>query len=247
MKLINAKTYMYKNASHLQFTLEVLDLIKNFDFILFKIGNLFNTLAACADLEDLSYKIIHKSSISAKKIEVDTARDTIIIGIKHSIKAGLRHFDDAVQEASKRLKIVFDTYDKPVAITNLSYDEETVSINNLIQEMNGKYASDVETAGLRLWITKLQEKNDEFEYFVKNYTKELSEKPNVPLIDVRKETDKTYKEIVTLINAHMIVENEASNKYEPFVVEMNSLIKRYNDNLAKHLGRLSANEEYDIE
>jgi hypothetical protein len=243
MKIINAKTYKYKNASHLQFILEVVDLIKKFGFILSRIGDLFNVLTASAEREDLSYKIIQKSNISDRKAAIDSARDTVIVGIKHSIKAGLRHFDDAAREAAQRLKIVFDTYDKPTLITNLPYDEETVSVNNLIQELKGKYASDTETLGLTPWITKLQEKNDEFELFVKDYTKELSEKPKVSLIDARKESDANYQKVITLINALMVVENDTALEYEPFVVEMNSLIKRYNDNLAKHIGRLQANRE----
>jgi hypothetical protein len=139
-----------------------------------------NSLTACTEQEDLSYKIIQKSIASGRKVAIDSERGTIIVGIKHCIKARLRHFDEVVWETSRHLKIVFNTYDKPTPITSQPYGEET---------------------------------------------------------------DGNYQKIITLINVLMVVESGTAHEYEPFVVEINSLIKCYNDNLAKHIGRLQANRK----
>jgi hypothetical protein len=236
MKIKNAKNYRFPNALHLQFVLEVLGLMNKFKQILSKVVDLFGIFNGCVEKEDSCFKIVRKSNLSNMKEESDKARDAVIVGIKHLIKAGIRHFDKEIREAAQRLKIVFDSYDKPVSITALSYDAETAVINNLIHELNNKYASDMQKVGITSWIEELQIKNNDFDYLVKNYHEEMSAKPDLHLIDLRKNTDKAYQDIITLVNALILVDKETS--YDQFVTELNTLIKHYNDLYAQHIGRM---------
>jgi hypothetical protein len=221
----------------------MLGVIGKFDFILAKISDLIKILADCLEKEDQCYKVIRKSFLSQIKEIIDNARDTLIIGIKHLIKAGLRHFDKKKQEAAQRLKIVFDEYDKPVSITELSFDAATVTINNLLRELNGNYVSDVQELELGPWLAELQAKNDEFENAVKSRNVEISEKPDLHSVDIRKESDKAYKDIVTYINSLIVIDKETS--YDQLVTELNTVIKRYNDIYARHIGSLGRGEKQD--
>jgi hypothetical protein len=241
MEIENAKKYNYSTALHLQFSKEVKELIEKSDPRTLKIDDLYLTFSACIEKEDVCYKIVRKSNLSEIKGEVDHERGTIVIGIKHVIKAGLRHSDKKKREAAQRLKIVFDTYDKPISITKLPYDAETVAVNNLIQELNGKYVTDVQTLDMTSWVTELQDKNKEFDGLVKSYNEQQAEKPPFVMEDVRKETDSAYQDIVTFINALMIVEKTST--YDSFVTELNTLIKHYNNLYAQHIGRLQANKK----
>jgi hypothetical protein len=201
-------------------------------------------LGICTGKEESCYKIVRKSDLSRMKEEMDKARDTVIIGVKHMIKAGIRHFDKDIREASQRLKIVFDTYDKPIPIIHLQYDAETATINNLLQELNNKYAADMQKIGITSWMTELQAKNNEFDHLVKSYLGEESEKSPFHLADMRKETDKVYHDIVAYINALVLIDKETS--YDQFITEMNTLIKHYNDVFAQHQGRLNSTIENEI-
>jgi hypothetical protein len=236
MKVETVKNYLLSNALHLQFVIAVWNLIRKFGQSLSKITAQSNVLKDCIDKEDLCYKVIRKSDLSALKAERDNERDTIIIGIKDAVKSALRHFDSNVREAAQRIKIVIDTYNRPVPLINLPYDAETAAVNNLLQEFEGKYANDIATIGLREWVDELRNRNNTFELLTTAYNEQQAEKPSFLFVDVRKETDKAYKDIITVISALMIMEGDAA--YTPFVTELNVLIKHYNDLIAQHQGRL---------
>jgi Skp family chaperone for outer membrane proteins len=239
--LKNVKSYRFTNALHLQFTLEILVLLTKFDWLKLKLIDLFDIFKVCIEQEESCYKIVHKSNLSNLKQESDYARDTIIVGIKHMLKAGIRHFDKEIREAAQRLKIVFDTYDKPVLLIKLPYDAETAAINKLLNELNAKYTDDLQKTGITSWAVELQAKNEEFDHLVKSYHDEASKKTSIRLADARKETDKIYQELVIFINSLIVVDK--GNSYEQFVTEFNTLVKHYNDLLAQHIGRIHAGEE----
>jgi hypothetical protein len=236
MKLGNIKSYLLSNALHLQFVIAVMNLIKKFVHVLSKITAQSEILQVSIDKEDLCYKVIRKSDLSAEKEECDQARDTIITGVKDAVKSSLRHFDAGIRAAAQRIQIVLDTYDNPVSLAKLSYDAETVAVNNLLQEFDGKYAADVQITGLTAWVEELRRLNKKFEQLADAYNEQQAEKPSARLKDVRKETDKAYQDIITVINGLIIMEGEVN--YAPFVNELNTLIKHYNDLIAQHQGRL---------
>jgi hypothetical protein len=165
-------------------------------------------------------------------------RDAIFIGIKDVIKSMLRHFDANVRAAAQRIKIVIDTYNNPDPLIDLPYDAETVAINNFLQELDSNYAADMLLTGLQAWIEELRARNNAFEELTREYNEQQAGKPSFSLKDARADTDKAYKDIIAAINGLLILDDESS--YEPFVAELNTLIKHYNDLIAQHQGRLEA-------
>lgn len=248
MNIKNIRIYLLSLALHLQFLIEVMNLIKKFDPDVLKIRKLFDALCAAIEKEDRCHKVVRKSSISDLKQETDHTRDQLVLGIKDVLKSALRHFDKAVRDAAYRLKIVFDTYNRPTQIIHLPYDAETIAVNDLLKEFEEKYAEDIQITGLTPWIQKLHTCNDEFENLEKSYTEQQAEKPLFQTKDARKESDKAYKDIVYVINGNIISEGEASEAtYATFVAEFNAIIKRYNDRIAQHLGRLQAEKDKNEE
>jgi hypothetical protein len=246
MKTGIIKSYFLSNALHLQFVIAVMNLIKKFAHVLSKITAPAEALQVSIDKEDLCYKVVKKSDISALKEECDQARDSIIAGIKDAIKSSLRHFDADVRAAAQRIKIVIDTYDNPVQLAKLHYDAETAAVNNLLQEFNGKYAADVRITGLSAWVEELRIRNQKFEQLANAYNEQQAEKPSARLSNVRKETDKAYQNIITAINGLIVIDGEET--YANFVNELNTLIKHYNDLIAQHQGRVHAEiEEKKVE
>jgi hypothetical protein len=241
MKIKNIKNRLLTNALHLQFMIETVVLIAKFNIVVVKLGALFDAFREEVNREDLSQKIVRKSSLSDLKAEKDLERDNILSGIQDALKSLLRHFDANVRAAANRLKIVFDTYNSPIPVKDLPYDAETVSINNMLQEFEGKYAADIQLTGMSGWVSELKARNNEFDQLTKSYNEEQSEKPAVKTKDARKNTDFAYKKIVTAVNGILILEGD--DNYAQFVAEINTLIKHYNDLLAQHLGRINKSEE----
>ncbi|MDR0605966.1 MAG: DUF6261 family protein [Bacteroidales bacterium] len=244
-KIGKAKNYQYTDAMHLQFFIALLILIRQSDANMLKIATLFNKICISVEQEEACFKIIRKSDISNLKAESDRARDDIVAGIKKLLESLLHHFDSKVREAAYRLKIVFDTFDRPTTIINLPYDAETISINNLLQEWENKYMSDLEITDLVPWIKELRERNNAFDELTRRYSGQLAEKTPLRTKEVRRETDILYKQIILVISANIIMAEENGEEpiYDPFVNELNVLIKHYNDLLAQHLGRLEAKKE----
>jgi hypothetical protein len=238
MKIENIHGLHLSNALHLQFVGETKGLIEKYSPSALKIVPQYDDLRVKIEKEDLCYKVIRKSDLSEAKENADQARDAVIIGISEAVRTAVRHFESAVSEAAKRLKIVLDAYNMPVSLIRLPYDAETVSIVNLLQEFDGKYLADVQTTGLTPWVTELRARNEEFDRLAKAYNEQQAEKPPFSMKDARNETDEAYGKIVLVINALTVMEGETA--YAPFVTELNELIKHYSDLIAQHRGRNKA-------
>jgi hypothetical protein len=235
------RNYLLPNDLHLQFFVALMQLIKKFNPTTLKIVALFELLCVCIEKEDLCYKIVRKSDLSRLKAEKDHLRDDVVAGIKDHLKSCLRHFDIAVCEAAYRLMVVFNNSNKPISLIHLPYDAETIAINKMLQEFWSKHAADVKITGLTEWLEELRIRNDAFNQLAIAYNEQQSEKPLFQPKDARKETDEAYKNIVYVINALIIMEGEEA--YATFVIELNTLIKHYNNLLAQHLGRVHAEKE----
>ena len=238
MKIRSINIRHLSQALHLQFASGVRSLIEKFFHLATKFTPQYAAFCASVDKEDLCYKVIRKSDLSESKEKADAARDAVILGVNEAVRTALRHFDPAVNEAAKRLKIVLDAYNTPKPLTDLPYDAETISIVNLLQEFDGKYAADVQAAGLTVWVAELRARNDEFDRLAKAYNEQQAAKPPFKIVDVRRETDEAYRNIVLVINALIVMDGET--EYAPFVTELNELIKHYSDLTAQHRGRVKS-------
>ncbi|MDR2775259.1 MAG: DUF6261 family protein [Tannerella sp.] len=229
------------HALHLQFVSETKGLIEKFSPSALKIVPQYNNLCGKIEKEDLCYKVIRKSDLSEAKEDADQARDAVITGINGAVRTAVRHFDPAISEAAKRLKIVLDAYNTPVSLARLPYDAETVSVINLLQEFDGKYLADVQTTGLTAWVEELRTRNEAFDRLAKACNEQQAAKPPFSMKDVRNETDEAYRNTVLVINALIVMEGET--EYAPFVTELNELIKHYSDLTAQHRGRNRAKSQ----
>jgi hypothetical protein len=243
MKIENIHSQHLTQALHLQFAGEAKGLMEKFNPSELKIVPQYESFSASVEKEDICYKIIRKSDLSEAKENADQERDALIVGINEAVRTALRHFTPTVSEAAKRLKILLDAYNTPKPLQDLSYDAETLAVNNLLQEFDGKYLADVRTAGLTAWVAELRRRNDKFDRLAKAYNEQQAAKPPFRMRDVRNETDESYRKIVLVINAMVVIEGEAA--YALFITELNTLIKHYNDLLAQHFGRNKAKTRQD--
>jgi hypothetical protein len=225
------------HALHYQYNVEVGELLDKFGATL-NIPAVGNTFRIATEKEGQCYKIIRKSDISEEKEEADIKRDDTINGTNEALKAILRHFNPEIKASAKRLKIVFDEYNHPKPIAKMPYDAETAAINNLLADLKGQYATDVDKTGIREWITELERRNNDFQMLAKGYNEQQAKKNDFRMVDVRKETDEALDNVITVIKGDIIRNGEYM--YNEFVAEMNKLTKHYADILAQHKGRLAA-------
>jgi hypothetical protein len=233
LKLINLR-----NDRHFQFGVEFIALMGLFAAVMAKVQTLFNAFVALHEQEDTALKKITKSALTKKMKNIDKERDAIFRGMVDVVKSALRHFNSEVVDAAERLKIILDTYGN---VVYKSFDEETAALYNLLKDLIEKGAADIVTVGLTDWIEKLQTLNNTYQEMSRERFHEVSQRSPLVLKNVRQEADNTYRAIVEHIEALMLTEGSAT--YEPFVIELNTIIDKYNTILAQQQGQAAATRE----
>jgi hypothetical protein len=228
------------NALHMEFTVDRLNLFERFGPDTLKIRPQFDVFKLWAGHEDTSYRWVIKSFETEQKAGADHTRDSTLTGIGEGVVFSLRSSNAAVVEAARRVKILLDTYNKPVPIKNLPYDAETAAITNLLQELKGPYAGYVQQLGLTTWVTDLEAQNLAFAQLADVYHEEQTLRPEYTLKEARRGVDHAYAAIVKRLSAWIELEGET---WRPFVNDLNVLITHYHDILAQHLGRVHSKKQ----
>ena len=236
MKIKIIYSHQLRNDEHFQFNTEFKDLVNKFDAAELKIGAQFNDYLALFKQEDEALKKIMKSEFTLDLQDLDKRRDRLFRGITEISKTALYHFNEEVQEAGKRLKILLDTYGK---IARKPMNEATSAIYNILQELNGKYAPDVAlVADLADWVAELETCNGSFDQLMKNRYEESAMKTDLVLKECRQKVDEAYQNIVEHINALVVIEGEAD--YKEFIRNLNIVIEKYAVILAHRRGVAAA-------
>jgi len=223
MKIEKINLLHLRNDAHFQFHTEFRDLVEHQGAATLKINPQFDGYLPLYNRVDEALKKIVKSEFTAKIHEADKARDEIYLGMAETVAATLRHFNPDVRQAAERLKILFDTYGN---VANKPLNEETSAIYNILQELKGKYTTDVASIGLTQWVAELENRNQTFETLVKErFDETASRATDIVMKQARVQLDDVYKTIVERINALAVV--EGIETYEAFIKTLNAVIAKY--------------------
>jgi hypothetical protein len=227
------------NEEHFEFLSEFNGLIIRFDPVRLQVADLYNhSYLPLYAKEDEAFMFIRKSSHTEKLAVSDHIRDQNIIGITHLVDSYAYHFRPEIVDAANRLDILLARYGH---IAKKSYDKETADINNLLQELRGDYAQDVDLLNFRDWVDELDAANRAFEDLRSERYAEAAKKTEVRMQSIRLEINEVYRVIVDQINARMTIEGE--EQYLPFVKELNLRIDHYKNLVAQRRGRSNTNKE----
>jgi hypothetical protein len=211
------------------------------------IEKLFVVFVALYLSADEAIEKIRKSGITKQMIALDKKRDNTFRGLIHAIESYLHHFDSAKQKAAESLNPLIKHYGN-LAIK--PYNEETAGIYNFLQEFRETYSDVIQILELTGWLDELERNNNEFEEAVLERNSEVASKTELRLLEIRKETDHCYRNIVERLEAIMLIEEEdgTENTYHvSFVKTLNANIKRYVDILAQRKGRNADDDENNKE
>jgi len=222
VKINKTHPYRLRNDAHFQFYTEFRNLVQSIGAVNLKIATQFVEWLLLYEKEDTALKKINKSAITEQIQEADKARDEIYTGIVEMNTASLKHFNPVVRASAKQLKIVFDTYGD---VARKPLNEETSAIYNILQDLEGKYASDVQTVGLWYWVAELKVRNNAFAELMRNRFDETASRSDIVLKETRIEVDTAYFAIRERINALVVV--EGVSVYENFIRTLNAVIAKY--------------------
>lgn len=193
-----------------------------------KIAGVLPRYKQAIDNEDIALKISQKSLNTDKIAASDSRRDSLFVGLKSIVKAQLAVTDPEIQNAAKVIMQLIKDYDINV---KGQLDKETGLMINFINDLETKYSAQVEKLALDTFLAQLKESNNAVRNYTANRTEEELAKPGFTLNAARKETDKVYKEVIKLINAHILLEGEAD--YKNLVTLQNKEIVHYKQQVLK--------------
>jgi hypothetical protein len=232
MKINNIDTTHLRNDAHFQFHTDIIKLITDTGTTELKIDTLWTPHTALFAALDTALKKIVMSANTPKIQEADRARDELYSGFKKFLAGQCEHYDPSMRDAALKVQVVVHTYGK---VTSKSLSEETSAIYNLAQELRSeKYSALVVQLGLMQWLTKIEQKNNEVSTLMQERDRENAGKPHTSVVEERRAVDESYKHIVEIINAHLLLGQLTGTEVEEFVNTANETIHRYASMRHKH-------------
>jgi len=232
MKIEQLSLIPLHNEEHLQYITEFKDLAEKTTPETLGIRILWPAFLSRYDDEFRAMALVRKSSITSDLIAADLHRGDVFTGLHRIVHADLLHYDQAVRQAGQRLQVVFDHYGE---VRGKSYDKETADIVSLISDLRTNHADDLLSLGLNEWLAELENSNNAFNNLIKNRYSEDSVKTQRRMREVRLDVDESYRGIIELINARIILQGDTD--FLGFVNEMNTRIQHYRNVVARHKGR----------
>jgi len=229
-----------RNNEHYQFMSDVANAINKATPTALQLDSVFpDFLAEIARLNNTL--LIAQGSVKTELITVkDVTRDRTWSALNERVKASLLSPIEAEVASAKDVKRVFDLYGN---VRNLSYNEESAAISNLIDDLEKtENAAHCATIGITTWVAALKQQNLDFQEMLDSRNVELANKDSGDVKAIRDAIDPIYQNMVKRINAQVTLEM-ATAVTDSFIREMNQRIKYYNETITARTGRNNTEEE----
>ncbi|MDE6350280.1 MAG: hypothetical protein K2K67_04680 [Treponemataceae bacterium] len=210
------------NAAHFLFVSNMAGRAEKDAAVAAKCAAQVQALRAAVTAEDESLQISAKSLTTDKIVEADRQRDQLYAGYKKAV-AGYEKFPLAdMAEAAKILAQHLKDYKID---PRMQLDKETGLLVNFIQDLEGKFAEQVEALSLGAFVEKLKAANEEVRALTGQRTDERSAKTAGALKAARTASDEAYRLLTMHVNAHALLEGEAD--YAAFIDYANTEIDHF--------------------
>lgn len=232
-----------RNNEHFQFMTDVRNSIREITPAALNLEPVFPKFNNALSRLNSTLLIDEGSVLTEKLMNLDSLRDATWSAIGARLRATLFSPVEEEVESAKILKRVFDLYGN---IRNMSYNEETGALTNLIEDFEKpENVAHCEKLGIAHWVAALKGQNNEFQALLDARNAELAEKESGDVKAARAEIDPLYREITDRINA-MVTLDMATPEMKGFINKLNQRIKYYEDTLSMRAGRNAAEEEEEL-
>jgi len=213
-----------RNDAHFQFHCEVKAQFTSSNVAqLFGIKDIVDNYCRYVQVEDESLKKVSKSALTPQIREADKQRAQIFSGLAEYNSAMCKHFNPKVKAAANNIQVVFDMYGN---IAKKPQNEQISAFYNIIQELcSKKYEKDVDTVGIRDWVSELERRNVDTAALMRTRYSENASRAGITVKKARVLLDSAYQSIIEKIEALTVVEGSA--KYDAFIQTINAIISAY--------------------
>ena len=189
--------------------------------------------------EDRVIKTSPKSLLTDQIVTSDRLRDEFYRSYRDMVKAMDGIAIPEMAEAAKILQQHIKDYKIDV---QSQLDKETGNLLSFTNDLKDKYADQVAALNLTNIVEKLAEANDQTAELLRQRDIENKAREVGATKRVRAQVDEAYRRLIQVINAYALIEGDAN--YANFIDQMNSLIKRYKQQV---LGQTAGTDKEDEE
>lgn len=210
------------NGAHFLFISNVLARAEADTNIKSKLSTQIASLKSAKEQEDEDLKISQKSLLTDDIAAADAERDGLYSGYKKAVKGFLGLPVEGFAQAAK----VLTQHIKDYAIDpKMQLDKETGLLINFVDDLEKKFANEVQTLSLGAFVTALKAANEKVRTLTASRTDERMSKAVGALKVSRKASDDAYRLLVKFVNAYALIEGDA--KFLNFIDYVNTEIVHY--------------------
>ena len=240
MEIQAAKTAALRNEEHRTYHLAIMAIIKKALAIEYGLEAEYDLYSSLLDDEATVLQKMLASTHTKTIVELDFGRDESVRGITLVVDGYCHHPTLELKNAALHVKLIMGKFGD---ITEMPYDQETGTINDMLVVLNKDAKADMALIHVDAWGDILQVQNNDFDAEKKLRYEEGSDKTPLTAKPIRKKVDEVYRKIVKRINA--LIEVNGSAAYADVVNDINQLVEAYNHTVEIRQGRNAAAAEDD--
>jgi hypothetical protein len=256
MKVLRFIIQHLHNEEWFQFMTEFKKEVEAFGAGALNVYALFTPFVVLYSKADELLMLIRKSLFTKQEEAADKERDHVFSALLKTVQALCHMPGQQIQEAAGALLLLLEHYKKD--ILHGGYDEESGAITNLLQDLAGPYALQVELLNLIAWVTALANAQERFLALRGERYEESAAKPKSDLQKLRLAADRYYLAMANQFDAYLLGAGYVTEDDVPapgvddpvynFVVRWNEHVKNYKHLLAQRSGRRKAasSEEEEV-
>ncbi|MDR2982513.1 MAG: DUF6261 family protein [Puniceicoccales bacterium] len=198
----------------------------------------------CYDKLDETMETVRKSDFTRQLEEADREQIYTYRRLRSAVRGYLRTSDQEKRLAANRTITVIRHYGN-LALT--SRDKRAYGLTNLMEDLRGETAADLQKLGVMNWVGELEA--DVAEYKKLQQSREDEKKTRYPGKSVdaaREEADAAYQSLIHQLEAQGAL-NPTEENFANLVFHLNTKIDRYNRLIAQRYGIMAAQKEREAE
>lgn len=170
---------------------------------------------------------VQKNEETEKIGLADDARDKAVSAFNLALKLHAAADDPAEAEASRSLRILFDTYKN---LAKLNYEAESLAIDKLVSELNSEaYAEKITYLHMSKYVARLNETNNAFKTLFSGRMVGTAMTESYDMKTIRKELQVFYGDFVSYVFA--MAKATESQLFVTALNLLNAARKYYNDQM----------------
>jgi hypothetical protein len=235
MKILTIRFSYLRNEAHYQFLLLLKKLFETFPSVASIVSALLQEFYLLLVREGALVDMVRSSQYTPQMVATDERLDRAIAGLILSIRAALHHPDANYVRAAEELEKLLKAFRS--SIEKRSYEEESVAVKVLINDLQGSYAPQVSQLGLGAWVTEITTVQTLFEQLILLRNAERAAQPDDNMKSVRQQIEAVYRQIKEHIEAYTVLNGE--NVTGVFICRLNEEISYFRAHNERHRIRKS--------